>query len=273
MKSWMMLAIAILCAGSVMAQRRARGGGARAEAKADQTIRISEITGVGGDSDYVSEAPQVEPKWKLKVNHKDTYKKDGGKGWHYFEVAYDVATVGTDSAGRKKPVLALPEVEVTYALLYDMKKSKLAGTVYRNAEKAGGAIGWDNPKQQYVLLTETVTYINITPGREHYAAVCVPPSFAAVYGVPMAFSVQIKVDGVQQGEIKTEAQGGAKVGTADLAAILVERKDGKQVPAAWWERIQNLTDAVMKVEGVLRDRSATPFGLVADAYYDQVKAK
>lgn len=274
MKAWMVFAAVALCAGSTMAQRAARGAARGGEAKPDQVIRISEISGVGGDSDYLAEAPQTDAKWKLKVNHKDTFRKDSAKGWHYFEVAYQVANIGTDGSGAKKPVLALPEVEITYALLYDMTKSKLAASVARNAQKAGGAIGWDNPKQLYTLLTETVTYTTVTPGREHYAAVCVPPSFVAVYGAPIAFSVQIKVNGEQQGEIATQAVGGAKVGGNELAAILKGKgADGKEHNLAWWERIQNLTDAVTKQEGILRDRSLTPFVMAGEQFYDQVKTK
>lgn len=274
MKAWMVFAVAALCAGGTMAQQRAARGARGGEAKPDQVIRISEISGVGGDSDYLAQPPQTDAKWKLKVNHKDTYRKDQAKGWHYFEVAYQVANIGTDASGAKKPVLALPEVEITYALLYDMTKSKVAASVARNAQKAGGAIGWDNPRQLYTLLTETVTYTTVTPGREHYAAVCVPPSFVAVYGDPIVFSVQIKVNGEQQGEIATEAVGGAKVGGNDIAGILKEKgPDGKARNAAWWERIQNLTEAVTKQEGILRDRSSTPFALAGDAFYDQVKTK
>lgn len=270
MKAWLFFALALLCAGTTFAQRASRrGGAAGGKAAPDQMIRINEITGVGGDSDYLAVAPTTDEKWKLKINHKDTYKKDAAKGWHYFEVSYQVANIGTDSAGAKKPILAIPEVEVTFAVLYDMTKSKIASSVYKNAQKAGGAIGWDNPKELYPLLTETVTYTTVTPGREHYAAVAVPPSFVAVHGTPMIFSVQIKVNGEQQGEIKTEAVGGAKIGDKDIKGLLVEK--GK--PAAWWERIQNLSDAVYKVEGILRDRSLTPFVMVGDAYYDQVKTK
>ena len=202
MKSMMLLMVAaVLCAGEAMAQGR-RGGANAAGGKSDGAmITIREITGVGGDSDYTVVAPQIDEKFKKKVNHTDSYKKDNVKGWHYFEVAYQVKN-GDPVA--KKPILVLPEVEITYALLYDMKKSKIAASVAQNAKKAGGAIGWDDPKQLYSLITETFTYTSITPGREHYAAVCVPPSSVAVYGDPILFSVQIKVNGVQQGEIKTD---------------------------------------------------------------------
>lgn len=272
MKSWMMLLLVTLCASTVMAQgrRNAKGASAGAGAKAEpgQMLEIKEITGVAGDSDYLAPAPSTDEKWKLKINHSDSYVKDGAKGWHYFEVAYEVAKIGTDAAGKKLPILTIPEVEVTFAVLYDMKQSKLAGTVKQMADKAGGAIGWEKPSQLNTLLTETVTYTSITPGRKHYAAVCVPPSSVAVYGKPVVFSVQIKVDGVQQGEIFTEAVKGAKVEGKDIAGLLV---DGKKQNAAWWESIQNKADSVTKVEGILRDRSKTPFVMVGDMYYDQVK--
>ncbi len=271
MKACLVVMVAALCVTSVMAQgRRGRAKAGGGDMPKGQVIKISEITKMGGENDYLAEAPQVEAKWKLKINHKDTYKKDSAKGWHFFEVAYHVGNVGTDSSGAKKPILNLPEVEITYALLYDMKKSKIASSVYNNAKKAGGAIGWDDPKQMNILLTETYTYTDITPGREHYAAVCVPPSFVAIAGQPVMFSVQIKVDGELQGEIATEVAGGAKVGDKEVAGLVAGKK-GED--AAWWERIQNLSDAVTKREGILRDRSMSPFSLVGDQYYDQVKSK
>lgn len=272
MKAWMLMAVTLVCAGGAYAQqgRSSRGGAAQP----NQVIRIREISGVGGDSDYTTAAPQIDAKWKKKINHTDNYQKDDAKGWHYFEVAYQVANIGTDAAGKKKPILAIPEVEITYALLYDMKQSKKAASVARQANQAGGAIGWENPKQLYSLLTETITYTSITPGREHYAAVCVPPSAVAIYGDPMVFSVQIKVDGVQQGEIVTQAAGNAAVDGKKLDSILEERgPDGKPTAAAWWERIENLSESVVRREGILRDRSMTPFVMAGDQYYDQVKAE
>lgn len=266
----MTVAVVALCADGALAQRR----GASGKSAPDQMIRIREISGVGGDSDYTTPAPQADAKWKKRINHTDSYTKDDVKGWHYFEVAYQVANIGTDSAGAKKPILAIPEVEITYALLYDMTKSKRAATVARQAKQAGGAIGWDNPRQLYSLFTETITYTSITPGREHYAAVCVPPASVSIYGEPMVFSVQIKVNGIQQGEIMTELAGGAKIDGKDLQSIMVEKgADGKAHMAAWWERIENLSDSVVRRDGILRDRSMTPFVMAGDQYYDQVKAE
>lgn len=263
MKKWMTFTMVVLCATCAMAQRKSKG----ATMKEGQVIAIKEISGVGGDSDYTVTPPQSNEKFKKKVNHTNDYSDDGVKGWHYFEVAYEVGSTGLDETGAKKPILVIPEVEVTYALLYDMSKSKLATSVKGQANKAKGAIGWDNPKEMYSLFTTTITYTTITPKREHYAAVCLPPSVVAVYGEPIAYSVQIKVDGVQQGDIETVFRGDAKVAGKSLKDIAYD-KDG---PSAWWERIENLTDAVVKRDGILRDRSATPFALAGDRYYDQVK--
>lgn len=270
MNKWFFLAVTALCAGVTFAQSRGKDdeGGS---SKPNQVLKINEITPLGGESDYLTIAPQLAAKWKLKLNHKDSFKKMGVDGWHYFEVSYQVPKVGTDSAGKKVPILAIPEVEITYALLYDMSKSKHFAAVRGMAKKAKTteAVGAEDLRQQYALFTETVTYTTVFPGRECYAAVCMPPSAVGVYGEPMIFSVQINVNGTQQGEIKTVAAAGAKIGDKALDSLLVvDRK-----PAAWWERVQNLSEAVFKVEGVLRDRSATPFALAGDDFYDQVKAQ
>ena len=271
MKSWMMLAMGLLMASSVLAQGRQTRGGAKGAEEETLLVAIKEISTLAGDGDYAVEAPTADEKFKKKIQHSDSYKKESGKGWHYFEVAYKVATQDPIS---KKPILALPEVEITYALLYDMKKSKLATAVAGRAKKTNGAIGWEVPKQVYSLLVEKLTYTTITPGRMHYAAVCVPPSMAVVYGDPIAFSVQISVDGRQQGEIVTQLAPGASVDGKKLEDLVCEKgPDGKRKFTAWWERIQNLTDSVVERKGILRDRSQTPFVMAGDMYYDQIKIK
>lgn len=273
MKTWMVLLIAVLSAGSVVAQSRSSRNSSRnsKDAKPNQVIRIKDISPVNGKSDYVPrDIPSMSPKFKVSLNHTDSYTKEGVDNWHYFEVAYQVSNGGTDDAGKKKPILEIPEVDITYALLYDMSKSKHASTVHGQAEKAGGAIGWEKPSQIYTLLTETVTYTSITPGRDHYAAVCVPPSFAVVHGEPIVFSVQISVDGVQQGEIYTKALGSAEIGGKKLEPLLFDKE---KKPLPWWETIENKTDAIVRQTGVLRDRSLTPFLLFGDQFYDQIKTK
>ena len=275
MKSWMMVLLAALCAGTVMAQGRnnKQKQGKPKSNEPGQFITIKEISSVGGPTDYTVEAPTTDESWKkVKINHADSYKKEGVKGWHFFEVAYEVNKVSTDPEKKKPlPVLVLPEVEITYALLYDMTESKHAASVKNLAKKAGGAIGWDKPDQTNILITETLIYSQITTGRVHYAAVCVPPNIVALYGTPIAFSVQIKVDGVQQGEIETQFVGGKTIdGDMKIVKFLLSPKDEK---IAWWETILTKAKTVRKVEDVLRDRSQTPFALVGDEYYDQVKAK
>ena len=269
MKIWMLAAMAALVAGGAMAQG-GRGDATNWNTKPNQMLIIKEITGMGGDSDYTVIAPQVAEKFKKKINHSDDDSKDDAKGWHYLEVAYVVKDFSTGDSGRQKiPILAIPEVEVTYAVLYDMTKSKNAASVVSKAKDAGAAIGWDNPKQIYVLMTDTVTYTSITPGREHYAAVCVPPSAVAIYGNPVLFSAQISVNGVQQGPIATTVAGGLPKGLLNLT-----RLGNTKELLPWWENVESAGNGtVLKVEGILRDRSMTPFVMAGDRYYDQVKAK
>lgn len=264
MKHWFIAVAAVLAAGTVFAQRNAKKS-----AEGSGLINIIDITDVKNEGDYSMMPPLVSQDLKTKIQHRDSWRKESNlRGWHYFEVAYAVGDVYTDDAGKKMPVLALPEVTITYALLYDMTKSQLASRTYGIMKKAKSpAVGWDNPNVRYALLIKEITYVNITPNREHYAAVCVPPAFAVTYGLPICYSVRISVNGEPQGPIVTKAAPGAKVDGKPLAPLLV--KDGE--PTAWWETIRNLSDAVDTRDGVLRDRSLTPFSLAGDEYYDPVK--
>lgn len=273
MNKWFLMFAVALCAGMTFAQGRAPS---KKPSKPNQMIEIKEITSLGGESDYlVSYGPG---KGEVKIKHDSSFKKARIKGWHYFEVAYEVGRTGTDNSGKTVPVLVVPEVEITFALLYDMTDSEIFPGVVKGAQKMKSkeGIGWEDfAKQQYALFEKTVTYTTIIPGKTHYAAVCVPPAAVGVYGKPIMFSVQIKVDGTAQEyefsgksqDVKTEVAAGAKVGTKDLKGLAMV--DGKF--SAWWERIQNLSDAVVKVENVLRDRSQTIFFTQGDEYYDQVK--
>ena len=72
MKIWMLLAVTLVCAGGAYAQGRSSRGGSSAQP--NQMIRIKEISGVGGDSDYTTAAPQVDAKWKKKINHTDNHR-------------------------------------------------------------------------------------------------------------------------------------------------------------------------------------------------------
>ena len=265
-KSWLMLALAFLCVGSVMAAPRSGAS----KMKPGQVVRIKEVTDVNGKNNYLISAKDV-PKVgapRFSVSHSDSYLKDSVKGWHYFDVAYDVATVMTDKGGTKKYVMMLPEVQITFAAIYDMTKSKLAGRAIGPAKQGAQIVGWDNPKeQQYAVFTSTYTYQNVTAGRMHYAAVCVHPGLTAVYGEPIAFSAAISFDGELQ-EIKTSFSGKAKLEGKALPQLLFK---GRDEPLAWWESAAGSWKSVIMCEGALRDRSLTPFSMVDDQYYDQIK--
>lgn len=271
MNKWFLIVAAALCGGVTFAQSR---GSSKRGSKPNQVVEIKEITPLGGESDYL--VKYSGGKGEVSIKHDSSFKKAGIDGWHYFEVAYEVGRTGTDGDGKNVPVLVVPEVEVTYAVVYDMTKSKHFAGVVKGAQKmkTKAGIGWDDfATQKYALFEETVTYTTIIPGKTHYAAVCVPPAAVGVYGEPLAFSVQIKVDGVAQeygndGQtVMTSAVSGAKLDGKDMKSLLMV--DGKFT--TWWERIENLTDAVVKVENVLRDRSQTLFFIQGDEFYDQVK--
>lgn len=265
MKHWIIAAAAVLAAGTLCAQRNARNA-----KEGEGLVKIIDITDVKNEGDYSAMPQLASQDIKTKIQHRDSWRKESNlRGWHYFEVAYSVDDVYVDESGKKMPVLALPEVTVTYAILYDMTKSQLASRTYGIMKKAkSSALGWEDPNVRYALLVKEITYVNITPGREHYAAVCVPPAFAVTYGLPICYSARISVNGAPQGPIVTKIAPGAKVDGKALAPLLT--KDGE--PTAWWESIRNLTDTVETRDGVLRDRSMTPFALSGDEYYDPVKA-
>lgn len=273
MNKWFLMFAVALCAGMTFAQGKAPS---KKSSKPNQMIEIKEITPLGGESDYL--VNYVPGKGEVKIKHDSSFDKLGIDGWHHFEVAYEVGRTGTNRDGKAVPVLVVPEVEVTFAVLYDMTKSKIFAGVSKGAQKMKSkeGIGWEDfAKQKYALFEKTVTYTTIIPGKTHYAAVCVPPAAVGIYGEPIMFSVQIKVDGTAQEyefgnksqDVKTEVTAGAKIAGKDVKGLAMV--DGKF--STWWERIQNLSEAVVKVDNILRDRSQTIFFTQGDEFYDQVK--
>lgn len=96
----------------------------------------------------------------------------------------------------------------------------------------------------------TVTYVDIAKG-EHGACVMLPPSAVLRYGTPVAFGVEIELDGKT---IVTESEG-----------------MGKGTP--WWARLDAM-ESKGKIErhsGILQDRSNTPFGLTYIDEYEVVR--
>ncbi|MBR0057036.1 MAG: hypothetical protein IJP66_06875 [Kiritimatiellae bacterium] len=104
----------------------------------------------------------------------------------------------------------------------------------------------DDEKTPHYYST-SVTYLDVAKG-DHGACVMLPPSAVLRYGTPMAYGVEIEIDG------KTVASGG----------------EGQWKDTQWWTKL----DAVKKLErhsGQLQDRSKTPFGLTFIDEYEAVR--
>ncbi len=273
MKQMMFILMAIFVAGSVSAQQR-KGG--KTPPKPGQYLRIADVTDIKSDNAYTVETPQ-QGTIKTTVARNESWKKQKTdvRGWHCFEVAYDVANIAADDVGKPVPVFVLPEVTVRVAALYDMSKSRQATMAVDRMKKAKRpAIGIDDIKTKYILLTRDFTYVNISANLQHYAAIMVPPTFAIAYGYPICLSFEILVNGERQGEIVTKLAPNATVDGKPLKG-LVEQKGAKgdAVPTAWWDEILTKSESVARREGILRDRSETPFALADADYYDMLKLR
>lgn len=98
--------------------------------------------------------------------------------------------------------------------------------------------------------TTTVTYLDIAKG-DHGACVMLPPSTVLRYGAPVAFGVEIEIDGKT---VATESEG-----------------MGKGTP--WWTRLDAMggKGKIERHSGQLQDRSKTPFGLTFIDQYEAVR--
>lgn len=95
-------------------------------------------------------------------------------------------------------------------------------------------------------FTTAVSYLDIAKG-DHGACVMLAPSTVLRYGTPVAFGVEIEIDGKI---VATESEG-----------------QGKGTP--WWSRLEGGKMKVERHSGYLQDRSKTPFGMT---YIDQYEA-
>ncbi|MEG1787640.1 MAG: hypothetical protein RR133_01080 [Kiritimatiellia bacterium] len=208
-----------------------------------------------------------------KRDYRNLWKRVAVTGWHHFDVVYEVTGETID---RRPSVNKIPEITITYALLYDMSKSKLLTQLLMNAAKADCKVDWylediKNP-HYYVMVTRTITYQNIAHGQEHRARVCVPPSFIVAYGLPVCFSAELKMNGKRQGEVMTQMCSGVKIEEHKLSSLLVEKNaKGESTPSAWWKSIRTISSTVGERLDVLQDRSMTPFYMFNDFDYNQVK--
>lgn len=105
-------------------------------------------------------------------------------------------------------------------------------------------------EKTYHYYTTTVTYIDVAKG-DHGACVMLPPAAVARYGTPMAFAVEVELDGKT---VATESDG-----------------MGKGTP--WWTRLDAMAGKgkLERHSGLLQDRSKTPFGLTFIDQYEAVR--
>lgn len=267
-----------LCAVTAFAQGRPRRGAAAAAASGGdsdtegQVLRIEKITQIANKAQYeLAWEGQNEMKKNIGVNgRKDNVSKDEKEPWHYFEVSYSVPKWGdTKTLKNEKQAYILDEVEITFSLVYDTKtcpKCVEAKNVLKKVEPFGAV------KTRYVMFTKTFTYLGITPGREHYAGVVLPPAVPYLYGLPCVFSVEIKYGGVRQGQIATLVSQAADKDAVNFNEFCFEKnpknpkdKRGKD----WW--VDGDPEKITVVEGLMKDRSQTPFAIYSPEYYDMVK--
>ena len=109
--------------------------------------------------------------------------------------------------------------------------------------------------KEFSLYTLTVRYVNVPEGK-HRAGVVLPPGALERYGQVVAIACEITADGVAAPEVKGE----------HAASELNAYKDD------WWKN-DKVTGApfVKKRDGVLLERSKTPFGLVNMDDYEAVR--
>ncbi len=259
----------------------------------DQFAYITALTAVTSERDYRIELPNARafelPK-TLTVNKKreKPSKSFDATLWDYFEIEYAVSTLTAikDGARTKKDTLsvyALPEVEITYAILYDSNANS-NNPYFAKMSKLPQKPALADSFGRYTLFTRTYTYLGVTPGRKHYAAVAMH-HMGFLYGNPILFSAQIKVNGIKQGEIAYSVDFGALKAKGNPEGVLTEAIAHKALFAKtseigkktldvlpWWE-----SGAIIDLPGLktntdmIKDRSLTPFVLYAPENYNMVK--
>lgn len=106
----------------------------------------------------------------------------------------------------------------------------------------------------YILSRKTVRNADVEQGKDHLAAVYLPPNTVKRYGYPVAIAVEVSVDG--------------KV----VAALSQQGERRLKLPDDWWKN-----DKVVKAEGVsvrddaLLSRDRTPFAMAVIDDYEVVK--
>jgi hypothetical protein len=120
------------------------------------------------------------------------------------------------------------------------------------------AEGQNAEKQKELsFYTLRVQYVNVPDG-EHRAGVVLPPSALERFGNVVAIAVEITADGAAAPVVRNE----------NTATYLNDAK----VKDDWWKNPLVLDQAfVKKRDGILLERSKTPFGLINADDYETVR--
>jgi hypothetical protein len=108
---------------------------------------------------------------------------------------------------------------------------------------------YDKAKDEHSLFKGVVTYVDVARGKGHVSPMYLRPSTLARYGEVVGVAVEI----LHQGSVvATEANG--------------RQGKGQPLPPEWWKVYQGTVR-----EGVLLDRSRTPFALVNVDDFETIK--
>lgn len=175
---------------------------------------------------------------------KDTYQRVRGvtggasakaREWGVFDVVYRLNTAP----------LWVDEVIVTYTVML------------RQNGNADEKAGLQDPKQDVSLLRLSVAYANLDGDRqvEHRAGVIVEPDVLARYGRAIGFAVQISI-------------GGKEVASEGFGDDILRGRE------KWWLDPKIIdSPIVVKRDGLLLDRTKTPFALMDIDSYDRSVAE
>lgn len=187
---------------------------ARPAAAAKATLRIKDMSKPGKQS--LVSSPDLDGKVKSPghINRGQNWK------WAMLEIKYETAPDWIN------------ELTITF---YVLSKSKDAKTGV----------------EQFHLFQTAVSYLDIEKG-EHHAAAMLPPNAVKRYGEPIAYGVDITLDG-ESVETLSSGFGNAK--------------------DPWWNSpgFNKLGDRLVRHSGYLKDRSQTPFGVTHVDEYEAVR--
>jgi len=108
---------------------------------------------------------------------------------------------------------------------------------------------YDKSKDEHSLFKGVVTYVDVARGKGHISPMYLRPSTLARYGDVVGVAVEVLHQGAA---VATETNG--------------RQGKGQVLPADWWKIYQGTVR-----EGVLLDRSRTPFALVNVDDYEIIK--